>query len=132
VRIVDPSQWPRPRGYANGVIAEGRLLFVSGMVGWNGREQFESDDMVEQVRQALKNLLTVLAAGGARPEHVARMTWYITDKREYVRRGKEIGAVYRECMGRHYPAMSMVQVTALMEDRARVEIEATAVIPDGA
>ena len=131
MRIVQPEGWPRPRGYANGVVAEGRVLFISGQVAWNEREQFESDDIVEQVRQALKNTLTMLEAGGARPEHVARMTWYITDKREYMARGKEIGAVYRECMGSHYPAMSMVQVAALMEDRAKVEIETTAVIPDG-
>jgi enamine deaminase RidA (YjgF/YER057c/UK114 family) len=129
VRIVNPPQWPRPRGYSNGVVAEGRVLFISGQVGWDEKEHFHSDDIVEQVRQALKNTLTMLQAGGARPEHVARMTWYITDKREYMRRGKEIGAVYRELMGAHYPAMSMVQVSALMEDRAKVEIESTAVIP---
>ena len=130
MRIVQPEGWPRPRGYANGVEARGRLLFVAGQVGWNEQEQFASDDLVEQVRQALKNTLAVLAAGGAQPQHVARMTWYITDKREYLRRAPEIGAVYRELMGRHYPAMSMVEVAALMEDRARVEIETTAVIPD--
>lgn len=129
MRIVQPEGWPRPRGYANGVVAEGRVLFISGQVAWNEREQFESDDIVEQVRQALRNTLTMLKAGGAKPEHVARMTWYITDKREYMARGKEIGAVYREFMGTHYPSMSMVQVAALMEDRAKVEIETTAVIP---
>lgn len=127
--IVQPEGWPRPRGYANGVLAEGRLLFISGQVAWDEREQFVSDDIVEQVRQALKNTLTMLRAGGARPEHVARMTWYITDKREYMARAREIGAAYRECMGTHYPAMSMVQVASLMEDRAKVEIETTAVIP---
>ena len=129
MRIVQPEGWPRPRGYSNGIVAEGRVLFISGQVGWDEKEQFASDDVVEQVRQALKNTLTMLKAGGAGPEHIARMTWYITDKREYMRRGKEIGAVYRELMGSHYPAMSMVQVSALMEDRARVEIESTAVIP---
>jgi enamine deaminase RidA (YjgF/YER057c/UK114 family) len=129
MRIVQPEGWPRPRGYANGVVAEGRVLFISGQVAWNEREQFESDDIVEQVRQALRNTVTMLKAGGAKPEHVARMTWYITDKREYMARGKEIGAVYREFMGAHYPSMSMVQVAALMEDRAKVEIETTAVIP---
>jgi enamine deaminase RidA (YjgF/YER057c/UK114 family) len=131
VRIVNPPGWPRPRGYANGIVAEGRFLFISGQVAWDEKEQFHSDDLVEQVRQALKNTLALLQAGGAKPGHVARMTWYITDKREYVRRGKEIGAVYRELMGQHYPAMSMVQVAALMEDRAQVEIEVTAVIPEG-
>ena len=129
MRIVQPDGWPRPRGYANGVLAEGRLLFISGQVAWDEKEQFASDDIVEQVRQALKNTLAMLAAGGAKPEHVARMTWYLTDKREYLARAKEIGAVYRECMGRHFPAMSMVEVSALMEDRAKVEIESTAVIP---
>lgn len=130
MRIVQPEGWPRPKGYANGVLAEGRCLFVSGQVGWDEREKFASDDLVAQVRQALANLLAVLDAGGAKPQHVARMTWFITDKHEYLRRAREIGAVYREFMGAHYPAMSMVQVAALMEDRARVEIEATAVIPD--
>lgn len=129
MRIVQPEGWPRPRGYANGIVAEGRVLFISGQVGWDEKEQFHSDDIVDQVRQALANTLTMLRAGGAKPEHVARMTWYITDKREYASRGKEIGAVWRELMGRHYPAMSMVQVAALMEDRAKVEIETTAVIP---
>jgi enamine deaminase RidA (YjgF/YER057c/UK114 family) len=129
MRIVQPEGWPRPRGYANGVVAEGRVLFISGQVAWDEHEKFHSDDIVEQVRQALKNTLTMLKAGGAKPEHVARMTWYITDKREYLARYKEIGAVYREAMGTHYPSMSMVQVSALMEDRAKVEIETTAVIP---
>jgi enamine deaminase RidA (YjgF/YER057c/UK114 family) len=129
MRIVQPEGWPRPRGYANGVLAEGRLLFISGQVAWDEQERFVSDDIVEQVRQALKNTLTMLAAGGAKPEHVARMTWYLTDKREYLARAREIGAVYRECMGKHFPAMSMVEVSALMEDQAKVEIESTAVIP---
>ena len=131
MRIVQPEGWPRPRGYANGVLASGRTLFVAGQIGWNEKEQFDSDDLIEQARQALKNLVAVLAAGGARPEHVARMTWYLTDKREYLRRAGEFGAVYREFMGKHYPAMAMVQVAALMEDRAKIEVEATAVIPDG-
>ena len=129
MRIVNPPQWPRPRGYANGVVAEGRFLFISGQVAWDEKEQFASDDIVEQVRQALKNTLTMLEAGGARPEHVVRMTWYLTDKREYLARAKEIGAAYREFMGKHFAAMSVVEVTALMEDRAKVEIESTAVIP---
>lgn len=131
MHIVQPDGWPRPRGYANGILAEGRLLFISGQVAWDEQERFHSDDIVEQVRQALKNTLTMLAAGGAKPEHVARMTWYLTDKREYLARAKEIGAVYRELMGKHYPAMSMVAVSTLMEDRAKVEIESTAVIPHG-
>lgn len=130
MRILQPEGWPRPRGYANGIAAAGRCVFVSGQVGWDEREQFPSDDLVAQVRLALHNVVTVLAAGGARPEHVVRLTWYILDKHEYQRRAAEIGAAYREVMGRHFPAMSMVQVAALMEDRARVEIEATAMVPD--
>ena len=130
MRVVQPEGWPRPRGYANGVVARGRLLFMAGQIGWDENEQFASDDLIEQVRQALKNTLAVLAAGGAKPEHVVRMTWYLTDKREYLRRAKEFGAVYRELMGRHFPAMAMVQVAALIEDRAKVEVETTAVIPD--
>jgi enamine deaminase RidA (YjgF/YER057c/UK114 family) len=132
MRILQPEGWPRPRGYSNGVAAQGRFVFVSGQVGWDEHEKFDSDDLVAQTRQALRNLLAVLAAGGARPEHVARLTWYLTDKHEYLRRAREIGAVYREVMGGHYPSMSMVQVAALMEDKAKIEIEATAVIPDGA
>jgi enamine deaminase RidA (YjgF/YER057c/UK114 family) len=131
MRIVQPDGWPRPRGYANGVLAEGRLLFVSGQVAWDEKEQFHSDDLVEQVRQALKNTVTMLHAGGAKPEHVARMTWYLTDKREYLAKAKQIGAAYREFMGKHFAAMSVVEVSALMEDRAKVEIEVTAVIPHG-
>jgi enamine deaminase RidA (YjgF/YER057c/UK114 family) len=129
MHIVQPEGWPRPRGYANGTLAEGRLLFISGQVAWDEQERFVSDDIVEQVRQALKNTVTMLTAGGAKPEHVARMTWYLTDKREYLARAQEIGAVYREFMGKHFAAMSVVEVSALMEDRAKVEIETTAVIP---
>ena len=131
MRIVQPEGWPRPRGYANGIVAEGRVLFISGQVAWNEREQFESDDIVDQVRQALRNAVTMLQAGGARPEHVARMTWYITDKRAYLAHTAEIGRVWRAVMGDEYPAMAMVEVTALIEDRALVEIETTAVIPEG-
>ncbi|MGQ0585655.1 MAG: RidA family protein [Gammaproteobacteria bacterium] len=131
MRIVQPEGWPRPRGYANGIVAEGRLLFVAGQIGWNEKEQFDSDDLIEQTRQALKNLVAVLKAGGAKPEHVARLTWYLTDKREYLARAREFGAAYRELMGKHYPTMAMVQVVALMEDRAKVEVEAIAVLPDG-
>ena len=128
MRILHPEGWPRPRGYANGIAAEGRLVFVAGQIGWDESQVFRSDDLVEQVRQALKNTLAVLAEAGAGPEQVVRMTWYITDKRDYLDRSKEIGAVYRALMGRHYPAMAMVEVSALMEDRAKVEIETTAVL----
>lgn len=131
MRIVEPAGWPRPQGYSNGVAAQGRLLFVAGQIGWDENYRFASDDLIEQVRQALKNTLAVLAAGGAKPEHVVRMTWYITDKREYLRRTREFGAAYREAMGKHFPAMAMVEVAALIEDRAKVEVETTAVITDG-
>ncbi len=128
MRVLHPEGWPRPRGYSNGIAAEGRLVFVAGQVGWDESQVFRSDDLVAQLRQALKNTLAVLAEAGAGPEQVVRMTWYITDKRDYLDRSKEIGAVYRALMGRHYPAMAMVEVSALMEDRAKVEIETTAVL----
>jgi enamine deaminase RidA (YjgF/YER057c/UK114 family) len=129
MRILQPAGWPRPKGYANGIEATGRLVIVGGQIGWDETETFQSDDFVEQVRQTLKNTLAVLAEAGAGAEHVVRMTWYITDRTEYLARGREIGAVYRELMGKNFPAMAMVQVVALMEARARVEIETTAVVP---
>ena len=128
-KIVQPEGWPRPKGYANGVLAQGRMLFVAGQVGWNEQEQFESDDFVAQTEQALKNIVAVLTAGGARPEHIARMTWYVTSKEEYLGRLAEIGAVYRKVIGPVYPAMSLVQVAGLVEHGAKLEIEATAVVP---
>lgn len=128
MRVLHPEGWKRPRGYSNGIAAEGRLVFVAGQIGWDESQVFRSDDLVEQLRQALKNTLAVLAEAGAGPEQVVRMTWYITDKRDYLDRSKEIGAVYRALMGRHYPAMAVVEVSALMEDRAKVEIETTAVL----
>jgi enamine deaminase RidA (YjgF/YER057c/UK114 family) len=129
MRILQPAGWPRPKGYANGIEATGRLVIIGGQIGWDETETFQSDDFVEQVRQTLKNTLAVLAEAGAGPEHVVRMTWYITDRTEYLARGREIGAVYRELMGKNFPAMAMVQVVALMEARAKVEIETTAVVP---
>lgn len=128
MNVLQPPGWPRPKGYSNGIAAEGRLVFVAGQIGWDENEQFPGDDFVAQVRQALKNTLAVLAEAGAGPEHVTRMTWYITDREEYLARAAEVGAVYRELMGRNYPVMAMVQVVALMETRARVEIESTAVV----
>lgn len=128
-RILQPAGWPRPSGYANGVSATGRLVFVAGQVGWNAAGAFESDDFVAQVAQALRNVVAVLAEDGARPEHIARMTWYVTDRGEYVRRAREIGAVYREVIGRHFPAMTAVEVSALVETGAKVEVEVTAVVP---
>lgn len=127
--IVQPEGWAPPKGYANGVLASGRQLFVGGQIGWNAQCQFESDDLVDQVRQALSNCLAVVEAAGGGAEHIARMTWYLVDKKTYVARLKEIGAAYREVMGRHFPAMTAVQVMSLVEDRAQVEIEVTAVLP---
>ena len=132
-QLLQPAHWTRPKGYANGVavsLARGRQVFVAGMIGWDAQGQFHTDDLVAQVRQALQNIVEVLAEAGARPEHIVRMTWYLTDKREYLLRGKEIGAVFRELIGSFNAAMTAVQVSALIEDRALVEIEATAVIPD--
>ncbi|MCE8020472.1 RidA family protein [Halomonas sp. MCCC 1A11036] len=128
--LLHPSHWKTAVGYANGVLASGRTIFVGGQIGWNGAQVFESDDFVAQVHQALANILEVLNEAGAGPEHVVRLTWYVTDKQEYLARLKEVGAAYREVMGKHFPAMTMVQVADLIEDRAKVEIEATAVLPD--
>lgn len=130
MRFLQPAGWAPPKGYANGVCARGTTVFVGGQIGWNGQQQFESDDFIAQARQALANIVAVLREAGAGPEHITRMTWYVVDKREYLDRGRALGAVYREIVGRHFPAMTAVVVAALIEDRARVEIEATAVIPD--
>jgi enamine deaminase RidA (YjgF/YER057c/UK114 family) len=131
-QFLHPAQWKATPGYSNGVAATGRMIFTGGMIGWNGDQQFETDDFAGQVRQALANIVAVLAEGGATPAHVVRLTWYVTDKREYLATLKEIGRAYRETMGKHYPAMALVQVVALVEDRAKVEIEATAVVPEPA
>ena len=128
-KILQPPGWAAPRGYVNGVAASGTAIFVAGQIGWNARCEWESDDLVAQVRQALLNVRAVLAEAGAGPEHIARMTWYLTDKREYLARAREIGAVYRETIGSYAVAMTAVQVLALIEDRARIEIEVTAVLP---
>ena len=130
LRPVNPAGWARPKGYSNGVVGRGSLVFVAGQVGWNAEERFESDDFVAQVRQALQNTVDVLAAAGAKPSHIARMTWYVLDKKEYVARIAEIGAAYRDIIGRSFPAMTLVQVSGLVADRARVEIESTALVPD--
>jgi enamine deaminase RidA (YjgF/YER057c/UK114 family) len=129
MKVLQPPGWPRPRGYANGVLAEGRLVFVAGQIGWDETGAFPAAELPGQVRQALRNVLAVLAQAGGRAEDIARMTWYVTDRDEYIASGREIGEAYREVMGRHYPAMAVVQVVALVEARARVEIEATAVVP---
>ena len=129
VKVLQPPGWAAPKGYANGVAASGTQIFVAGQIGWNAQQQFESDDLVVQVRQALANIVTVLAEAGAKPAHIVRMTWYLTDKREYLMRAREIGSAYRELIGSYTVAMSAVQVAALIEDRALVEIEVTAVVP---
>lgn len=127
-RILQPEGWARPRGYANGVAAEGRQVFVSGQIGWDAAQRIVSDDFAAQARQALANIVAVLAAAGAKPEHLVRLTWFVTSRDEYNAALAEIGAAYRELIGRHYPAMSVVVVAGLLEPRARVEIEATAVV----
>ena len=128
--LLHPRNWKPAAGYANGVLASpGRLLFLGGQIGWNAQQEFETDDFAGQVEQTLHNIVTILAEAGAGPEHLVRLTWYVTDKTEYLASLKEVGAAYRRILGRHYPAMAMVQVVALIEDRARVEIEATAVVP---
>ena len=128
--LLQPEGWVTPKGYANGVAARGTMVFTGGQIGWNAQQQFESDDFIDQTRQTLLNVRAVLEAGGAGPEHLVRLTWYVTDRNEYNSRLKELGAVYREVLGKNFPAMSCVQVAALMEARAKVEIEVTAVIPD--
>ena len=125
-----PEGWPRPKGYANGVIASGRQIFVAGMIGWDGQGVFHSDDFAAQTRQALANIVAVLEAGGAKPHHITRMTWYVTSKREYLAALPAIGAAFRELIGHYDIAMTAVQVAALIEDRAKVEIEVTALVPD--
>ena len=126
--VLQPEGWPRPRGFAHGVVAEGRMVFVAGMIGWDETGEFAGDDLPTQVGQALRNVLAVLAEAGGGPEHVARLTWYVTDRDEYNGAQKEIGAAYREVMGRHFPAMAVVAVAGLVEAEAKVEIEATAVL----
>lgn len=128
--ILQPEGWARPIGYANGVEAQGRLVFVGGQIGWNGQCQFETDDFVGQVRQTLENVVAVVRAAGGEPHHITSMTWYFTDKQEYLGNLKGIGQAYREVIGKHFPAMAAMQVVALVEDRAKIEIQAHAVIPE--
>ena len=130
MKTLQPSGWVPAKGYANGVAARGTQIFVGGQIGWNAQQQFETDDFIAQTAQALRNIAAVLGEAGAGPQHMVRMTWYITDRVEYNARLKELGAVYREVMGRNFPAMTCVQVAALVEARAKVEIEVTAVLPD--
>jgi enamine deaminase RidA (YjgF/YER057c/UK114 family) len=128
--ILQPEGWAKPVGYANGIAARGRLIFVGGQVGWNGQYQFETDDFAGQVRQTLENIVAILAEAGAGPQHITTMTWYFTSKAEYLANLKGLGQAYRDVIGKHFPAMAAVEVTALVEDRAKVEIQAMAVVPD--
>jgi enamine deaminase RidA (YjgF/YER057c/UK114 family) len=132
MKTLQPADWMAPKGYANGIAARGTLVFVAGQVGWNAEQRIESDDFVAQAKQALQNIVKVLGEAGARPEHIVRLTWYVVDKGVYLANLRPLGRVYRDVLGRHYPAMTAVQVAALVEERACVEIEATAVIPDEA
>jgi enamine deaminase RidA (YjgF/YER057c/UK114 family) len=127
--FLHPNSWKQPSGFANGIVAEGRMVFLAGQVGWNAEQKFESQDFVAQARQALANVVALVEEAGGRAEHVTRMTWFITDKQEYLARLSDLGKAYQAVMGRHFPAMTMVQVVALIEDQAKVEIEATAVVP---
>ncbi|MBV6475503.1 MAG: 2-iminobutanoate/2-iminopropanoate deaminase [Rhodocyclaceae bacterium] len=129
MKLINPMEWARPKGYSNGVTAQGQMIFVAGQVGWDGNETFQTDDMVGQVRQALSNIVAILATAGARPENIVRMNWYLADKDEYNARLGEIGAAYRETIGRHFPAMTALQVAGFVEDGAKVEIEVTAMLP---
>jgi enamine deaminase RidA (YjgF/YER057c/UK114 family) len=130
MNILQPPGWAKPKGYANGIATSGRQIYVAGQIGWNATSaQFESDDFVAQVRQALRNIVDVLASAGAKPDHIVRLNWYVTDKQEYLARSAEVGRAYRDVIGRHFPTMTLIEVKALLEDRAKVEIEATAVIP---
>ena len=130
MQVLLPPGWPRPKGYANGVAVSGRQIYVAGMIGWDAHGQFHTDDLAGQARQAMQNIVEVLAAGGAKPEHIVRLTWYITDKKDYLAQQVEIGKAYRELIGSFSVAMTAVQVAALIEDRAKVDIEVTAVLPD--
>lgn len=129
IEVLQPQGWARPRGYSNGMAARGRQIYLAGQVGWDANGRFVSARLADQVRQALLNIVAILAEAGAAPEHVVRLTWYVTQREEYYEQLSEIGAAYRDVMGRHFPTMSVVQVVALMEKEARVEIEATAVMP---
>jgi enamine deaminase RidA (YjgF/YER057c/UK114 family) len=131
MHALQPEGWIRPAGYANGIVARGRTIFLAGQIGWNRENRLGTDDLVAQIAQSLRNIVAVLACDGAGPEHLTSLVWYLVDKREYVARLKEVGKVYREIMGRHFPAMTAVQVSALIEDKAKVEIQAIAVVPDG-
>lgn len=130
MEFLQPNGWKPAKGYANGVVAQGRMVFLGGQIGWNEEQQFESDDFIDQFRQTLSNIVVLLAEAGGGPEHLVRLTWYITDRDAYLNSQKEMGAVYREVIGRHFPPMAVVQIVKLVEERALIEIEATAVLPN--
>ena len=132
MQILQPPGWARPKGFSHGISCRGRLVFIGGQIGWSGQGEWLDRSFAGQFRQALKNILEILAQAGGKPEHLVRLTWYVLDRKEYLASLKELGAAYRELMGRHYPTMAVVQVSGLVEDAARLEIEATAVIPEGA
>ena len=129
-QYLHPAHWKKPKGFANGIAARGRTVFLAGQVGWNAEQHFDSSDFVAQARQALENIVALLAEGGGKPEHITRLTWYVISKQDYLARLSDLGAAYRSVMGKHFPTMTLVQVVALVEDQAKVEIEATAVVPD--
>ncbi len=130
MKFLQPPDWPRPKGYSNGIAARGEMVFVAGIVGWNEREEFETDDFAGQARQCFANIKAILAEAGAKPEHVVRLTWYVNNREEYLNAGKALGEAYREFFGRHYPVMAVIGVEGFVEDGAKMEMEATAVIPD--
>ena len=132
MQILQPPTWAKPRGFANGIAATGKLVFIAGQVGWTGEGKWEAHDFAGQFKQTLKNIVEVLAQAGGKPQHIVRLTWYVVDKREYLASLKDVGVAYRAVMGRHFPTMAVVQVTGLVEPEAKLEIEATAVIPEGA
>ena len=131
MQILQPPSWARAKGFSNGIAAKGKLVFIAGQIGWTGECKWEARDFASQFKQALKNILAVLKEANGKPEHIVRLTWYVLDKKEYLASLKEVGAAYRELMGRHYPTMAVVQVGGLVEDEAKLEIEATAVVPEG-
>ena len=130
MQVLQPSGWPRPKGYSNGLVASGKMVFLAGLIGWNEEERIETDDFAGQARQVFQNIVSVLKEAGAGPEHIVRMTWFVSDKKEYLASLKGIGAAYREIIGRHYPAMSVIEVSGFIEEGAKLEVEATAVIPE--
>lgn len=130
MQILQPPGWGKPKGYSNGIVATGRTVYVAGQVGWNAQEKFDTSDFAGQARQALANIVAILAEAGAKPEHIVRMTWYVGDRHEYLASAKALGAAYREVIGRHFPVMTAIQVAGFVEDGAKLEIEATAVLPD--